>query len=225
MIEKIKEHTKKSSTGYTKRAFSLFLLAAAVVTPLLFFVPLAQAEVTKLESPLIWGLDKSSTYILPKLENGFYFLDEFIATSGQILSITPNWEARGKVNLEVSADNGLHFYPVVNGATLKTSFISGNRMLWRAQALSDDAKLISLKISYTDSSGVRGSFGEPALSGFKYRKAITLTNSLSEDLYNYQMKFKLAENPSVKGAELDCGSRIKADFKDIRFTASDAQTP
>jgi len=225
MKEKIKKQTKERTYGYTKTAFTLFLSIAAVIMPLLFFIPSAQAEVTKLESPIIWGLDKSSTYILPKLENGFYFLDEFIATSGQISSITANWEAKGKVNLEVSADNGLHFYPIVNGATLKSEFISGNRLLWRAQALSDDAKLISLKIYYSDSSGVRDTFGEPALSGFKYRKAITLTNVLGEDLYNYQIKFKVADNSSVKVADINCNSRIRTDFKDLRFAASDAQTP
>jgi len=225
MRVKIKEHAKKKSGGYAKIAFALFLLAAVISMPLLFFVATAQAEVTKIESPLIWGLDKTSSYILPKLENGFYFLDQFIATSGQILSITANWEAKGKVNLEVSADNGLHFYPVVNGVTLKSDFVNGNRLLWRAQALSDDAKLISLKISYMDSSGVRGSFGEPSLSGFKYRQAVTITNPLSKDLYNYQLKFKIAENSSVKEADLNLNNHMKADFKDLRFTASDAQTP
>lgn len=56
-----------------------------------------------------------------------------------------------------------------------------------------DSELMEVRISYTDSSGVAGIFGESALSGFKFRKPIYVTNASGEELFNYQMRVKVAE--------------------------------
>ncbi|MDD5660890.1 MAG: DUF2341 domain-containing protein [Candidatus Omnitrophica bacterium] len=204
---------------YTKKIQLILILIAT-----LSFFSYAYAEVATLIGPLTWRLDNSGAYSFPKPLNGAYAPSDFVATPGQINSITANWEAEGEIAFEVSADNGLHYYPVTNGVPLKSGFVSGNRLRWRANALSGDAKLLSVKISYTDSSRVLGSFGHPDLSGFKYRKAMLIKNPGNQDLYNYQIKLNIGENPSVKGADLNCSGHIQADFKDIRFTASDAET-
>jgi hypothetical protein len=209
-----------------KKIFQQTFLALVVALLFLFLsVNYAVAETATLRNALIWNQDGTGAYSLPKLENKFYNINELLPTDGQITSITANWEARGKVTLEVSADNGLHFTPVVNGVPLKSNFVSGNRLRWRAEVLTDDAKLSWLKIVYTDTAGVQGTFGQPQLSGFKYRKAISIKNSSVQDLYNYQIKLRIGESLTAKPVDLNCAGRIQSDFKDIRFCASDAQTP
>jgi len=195
-----------------------------IIAVFLGFFSYAQADVATLIGPLTWRLDNSGAFSFPKAGNGIYAPGDFVATPGQISSITVNWEAEGEINFEVSADNGLHYYPVVNGLPLKAGFVSGNRLRWRAQELSENAKLSSVKISYTDSSKVLGNFGEPSLSEFKYRKEISIKNLSGKVLYNYQMKFNIAENSQVKLADFDCAGRLQSDFKDIRFTANDQET-
>jgi hypothetical protein len=200
------------------------LLLVAVFLLLFLCLDQVSAEITTVKNDLIWSQVGEGDYPLPKLENKFYSPDVFLPTAGQITGITVNWEARGKVTLEVSADNGLHFTPVVNGVPLKSNFVSGNRLRWRAQTLTDDAKLSWLKIAYTDTAGVQGTFGQPQLSGFKYRKAISIKNTSVQDLYNYQIKLRIGESPDTKPVDLNCAGRIQADFKDIRFCATDAET-
>jgi len=195
-----------------------------IVAVLLGVFSYAYADVATLISPLTWRLDNSGAFSFPKAGNGVYAPNDFVATPGQISSITVNWEAEGEINFEVSADNGLHYYPVVNGLPLKAGFVSGNRLRWRATELSENAKLSSVKISYTDSSKVLGNFGEPVLSEFKYRKEISIKNLSGKVLYNYQMKFNIGENSQVKLADFDCAGRLQSDFKDIRFTANDRET-
>jgi hypothetical protein len=209
-----------------KRIFQrMFLVAVVIFLPVFLLLNCAIAEIATVRNVLIWSQSELGTYPLPKLESNFYNTDAFLLTDGQITSITANWEASGKITLEVSADNGLNFTPVVNGVPLKSNFVSGNRLRWRAQALTDDAKLSWLKITYTDTAGVTGTFGQPELSGFKYRKAIFIRNSSTQDLYNYQIKLRIGESTTVKLVDLNCVGRIQADFKDIRFSATDGQTP
>ncbi|MCX5695959.1 MAG: DUF2341 domain-containing protein [Candidatus Omnitrophica bacterium] len=189
------------------------------------FVSLAFAEVATLQKSVIWSADKTSDYKLPEISGGVYLAQDFIATDGQIKSLTANWQASGKISLEVSADSGLHYYPVTNGVPLKNNFVSGDRLRWRATALSADAKLSAVNINYTDTKGLLGNFGEPSLSGFLYRKEVVLKNYSGQDLYNYQLKLKIAEAQTVKDADINLEGHTLADFKDIRFSAADGQTP
>jgi hypothetical protein len=217
-------NTRKINPG--KRSGYLFQRTACLVF-LFLFTGLAAgfADLTVMKSPLSWSEGESGDYALPALVNAEYVLPGFVATEGQIKTLCVNYDAAGKVAVEVSADNGLHYNPVINGVPLKSGFVSGDRLRWRAQALSDEAKLYSLKIAYTDTAGLSGTFGEPTLSGFKYRQAVLIKNPGEEVLYNYQLKLILGESASVKGVDLNCSSKSLADFKDIRFTAADAETP
>jgi len=220
--DKIKKLKKNKGVPFQDVPFILLILM--LVFLFVGLVP-SQAEVAQIKSPLSWYEGGSGDNALPKLVNAEYSLPGFVATQGQIKTISTNYEATDKVAMEVSADNGLHYYPVVNGVPLKSGFISGDRLRWRAQTLSDDAKLYSVKIAYTDTAGVIGTFGEPALSGFKYRKSVFIKNSGDEILYNYQIKLSMGESELVKNVDLNCSGKTLADFKDIRFTAADAETP
>ena len=197
-----------------------------VAVPILvacFFVVAAQAEVLVIKAPLTWGLDKSAEYPLPKVLNGIYTTDQFVATEGQVSAITMNWESRGAISMEVSADNGLQYTPVINGVPLESGFVSGDRIRWRAQALNEDAQLTAVNLSYSDTSGVIGDFGQPLLSGFMYRKEFIVRNDSREDLYNYQMKLRIGESELAKDADICLSKKAKEDFSDIRISASDGK--
>jgi hypothetical protein len=220
-----KPKTQKQSS---KGGGSLFQGRVIFLWVFLFFLmglTAGFAEVAVIQSPLSWYEGGSGKYALPKLIGDEYSLSEFVSTEGQVKTICVNYEAAGKISVEVSADNGLHYYVVINGVPLEGGFVSSDRLRWRAKTLSDDAKLYSLKIAYTDTAGVMRTFGQPELSGFKYRKPVFIQNSGKEILYNYQIKINLGESQAVKEVDLNCANKTLADFKDIRFTASDAQTP
>jgi len=216
---------KREGAIMKKQTILTFVKMVAVPILFLLFSTAAQAEVAIISAPLTWGVDNSGEYPLPALSSGgLYSTDQFVATNGQVSSITMNWESKGKVEMEVSADNGLHYAPIVNGVPLKNDFVKGDRIRWRAKSLSDDAKLISVKISYTDTSGVKGDFGQPLLSGYKYRKAFSVKNNSAQDLYNYQLKLRIGESELTQGVGLNTSARASDDFSDLRFTATDTQT-
>ena len=185
----------------------------------------AYAEVTVIKSPLTWYEGGQSDYALPKLVNSEYVLPGFAATKGQVKTICVNYNAAGKVAMEVSADNGLHYYPVVNGVPLTDNFISGDRIKWRAKALDAEAKLNTLIINYTDSVGTIASFGYPQLSGFNYRKEILLKNPSGRELFNHQINLKIGVDKNTKGVDVHCDGNLRPDFLDVRFTAADGLTP
>ena len=192
-----------------------------------FFIGLvaAYAEVTVIKSPLSWYEGGQGDYALPKLVNSEYILPGFAATKGQVKTICVNYNAAGKVAMEVSADNGLHYYPVVNGVPLTDNFISGDRIKWRAKALDEEAKLNTLIINYTDSVGAIASFGYPQLSGFNWRKEILLKNLSGQELFNHQINLKIGTDKNAKGADVHCDGNLRQDFFDVRFTAADGLTP
>ena len=77
------------------------------------------------------------------------------------------------------------------------------------------------------------SSGESWLTNFDYRKEITITGSIDEDLTNYQLGFKLYYGSGVDGTESVDGqtmgkiylnSHSQIDFEDIRFTINDGET-
>ena len=185
---------------------------------------LAAPEVLTLKSPLVWLKDNTGDYLLGELLSpGIYEVSQAHTTEGEIEAIFASWKFKGKVTLEVSADDGIHYTPIINGQPLTSGFIKGNRIKSRA-TLAEDSQLIELKISYIDTSGVIGTFGEPELSGFEFRKSILINNPTDEDLFNYQLRIKIAESSQADSYDVHCDENIKADFKDVRFTTSDGQT-
>ena len=178
------------------------------------------------KSPFIWRTppdtgqaDRKGDYLLSKLvADAVHELTGAIKVSGQIESLTATWEFKGQVILEISADNGQNYSPVIYGVPLTSGFISGNQLKWRV-TLGHDSELSEIKIAYTDTSGVAGTFGNPALSGFEFRKPIYISRGqfpagTVPGLFNYQIKVEVKEEDI----------RTEADFADIRFTATDKET-
>jgi len=181
-------------------------------------------EVVAHKSPLVWRTDAEGDYLLSELSSGgTYELVEAVETEGEIETLSATWEFKGEVTLEVSADNGLNYTPVVYGVPLSSGFVSGNQIKWRV-TIAEDSELTEIKIAYTDTSGAMGTFGRPELSGFKYRKPVYITNRSGEELFNYQMVIKVAEKDTAGSYDLHCEGNIEADFEDIRFTSQDGET-
>ncbi|MDD5108421.1 MAG: DUF2341 domain-containing protein [Candidatus Omnitrophica bacterium] len=202
-----------------------FLLVSSLLIILSIGLVSAFADVTQIKAPLFWYEGGSGDYALPRLVNAEYDLSGFVATEGQVKTICANYDAVGAVAVEVSADNGLHYYSVTNGVPLTDKFVSGDRIKWRAKILDEDAKLNALSITYTDSAGTISSFGHEELSGFNYRKEILLKNPSGQELFNYQIKLKVGIDKKVEGADVNCEGNVRPDFRDVRFTAADGETP
>ncbi|MDD4954095.1 MAG: DUF2341 domain-containing protein [Candidatus Omnitrophica bacterium] len=142
---------------------------------------------------------------------------ETVATEEAVSAASANWDFTGKVRLEVSANNGRDYTPVVNGVPLDKGLTAGERLRWRAY-LEPGSSLGRVSISTQET------FGNPQLSGLKFRKVIEIKGPPDEELFNYQMKFKIGESVLTEGADLQCQGKARADFNDIRFTASDGET-
>ncbi|RKY33416.1 MAG: hypothetical protein DRP78_07465, partial [Candidatus Omnitrophota bacterium] len=143
---------------------------------------------------------------------------------GQIQTITVSWKFKGKVTLEISADDGRHYTQAVNGVPLNNGFVPGNQLKWKVK-IGKHSSLFEVKIVYTDTSGVVGSFGTPELSNFKYRQQLKVTNASRSELFNFQVKVKVSLNADQsEDAQMYCYDKIRDDFRDIRFTACDGET-
>ena len=133
-----------------------------------------------------------------------------------------SFEGSGGLSLELSADDGLHYYPAVCGVPL-SSFVSGNRIKWRVKQLDSDAALTSVTITYKDSAGTYAGFGVPELSGARLRSEIKIKNETKLTLYNYQLKLILGRGEKKDGVDILL-KNAAVDFSDIRFTLPDQQT-
>ncbi len=183
----------------------------------------AMGEVSTFKSALIWSIDEGADYKLDELSTGTYTPREIIAAAGEIKSITASWKFEGKVTLEISADGGVHYSSVVCGVPLTEGFVRGNKLRWRAN-IAGESRLKEVKIIYTDTSGVVTTFGEPALSGFEFRKPIYIMNPSGEELFNYQINIKVGESKEAQDYHVHCGGNVKRNFVDIRFAAQDGET-
>ena len=192
------------------------LMSAIILAITLFMGNLVSADTVSYQAPLIYPLDLKGPYM---------YESEAITTEGAITGITANWEFSGKVRLEVSANNGLNYTPVINGVPLDRGFIAGEQLRYRA-FLEPQSKLRRVSLSYADAQEIRQSFGNPQLSGFQFRKAIDIAGSQDADLFNYQIEIKVGEGSLEHTGEVDvyCDKKIEADFKDIRFTCADGET-
>ncbi len=195
---------------------------------LLFFsflsIPWVFGEAISNGSALVWRADALGDYILPAIPaESTYVPDSIIAAKGIIKSITATWRSEGDVALEVSADGGVHYFRVVNGVPLTRDFAEGSSLRWRAR-VGADSRLFEVRVAYTDSSGASLGFGNPLLSGFKFKKGLRISGSQAGDLFNYQIKIRVGESVGAKNTDLDCEGHIAADFNDIRFTLPDGTT-
>jgi len=186
------------------------------------FTERAGAEIKTYTSSIFWRADGSGDFPLPEITGDTYVTPKSVPTDGLITEVTANWVFTGVVKLEVSADGGRHYHKVVNGVPLKEGFTKGDRLKWRAR-LSEGSVLSEVKISYEDTSGIVATFGEPEISGFKYRKKIRVTGT-SRNLYNYQVDILLAETQEVEDYDVNCLGNTLKGFKDVRFTAADGET-
>lgn len=151
---------------------------------------------------VIW--QKENNFEVKRKNPGIY-KTPCIATEGMIDGLTVNWEFIGEVNVEISADGGKHYYPVINGVPKREGFVPGRFLCCRAD-IKTNSYLEKISISYTDNSGVMSTFGNQLLRGFLYVKDIAISGN-NEMLFNYPVKIEL---------EQICGP--------VRFTAADKQT-
>jgi len=86
-------------------------------------------ETLSYKSPLIWRTDGEGDYegdyLLSELApDGTYELVDAVETNSQIETLVATWEFKGKVILELSADNGQNYSMAVYGAPI-AGFTSG----------------------------------------------------------------------------------------------------
>lgn len=180
---------------------------------LLIFNPSLKAEVITWEAPLVFNLDWKGPGI---------FESEEISTEGVVTSISLSACFKGEVKLEVSADGAKHYTRIVNGQPLLRGFVPGRRLRFRA-TLSEDSFLSRVILRYQDTSGLSFSFGQPLLSGFKYRRSIFIDNPRGEDIFNYQVKLKLSSaQVNLKGVISPV--KTERNFQDVLFTLADRET-
>ncbi|MDD5645201.1 MAG: DUF2341 domain-containing protein, partial [bacterium] len=186
----------------------------------------ANPECYKLSSPVVWNTAGSGNFLLDSGKAGlpgYYESGLPYKTEGEIESLTVAWRSRGKVEIEVSADNGRSFVRAVNGVPITAGFVKGNMIKWKA-FISARSELEEVRLYYTDTSGVVSSFGEPVLSGFRYRKPVYLSNGSDESVFNHQLKIRVGQSEGSVFADTHCDGNVRQDFSDIRFTAADGIT-
>jgi len=182
----------------------------------------AEAEIKTYTSSIFWRADGNGDFSLPAISGSTYVVYKSVPTDGLVEEITANWVSTGEVTLEVSVDGGSHYHKVVNGVPLTAGFTKGDRLKWRAQ-LGTGSTLSEVKISYADTSGIVATFGEPQLSGLRYRKKIHITGS-SRTLYNYQVDIAVGETLEAEDYDVNCLGNTLKGLEDIRFTAADGET-
>jgi len=194
----------------------------------------ASPEVVTFKSAIVWRADDKGDYQFNEQtfsSAGSYEIEKAYISDGNIKTLTAGWEFEGEVRLKISVDNGSYYIPAVNGApVIIPDYIKGNKIKWKAE-IAEDSKLEEVKISYSDSLNVIASFGQPALSGFKFRKLLFINNPNNKDSFNAQVQIKVAQDYINQESEEDsqetvaeCHGKIRTDFKDIRFTSADAET-
>ncbi|HQP91840.1 MAG TPA: DUF2341 domain-containing protein, partial [Candidatus Omnitrophota bacterium] len=180
------------------------------------------AEAVTYNSALIWSSQRGGDYYLPEKMPDKNYVSEAVASTGLIKSISVSWKAQGRVKVQVSADDGLHYSNIINGVPLESGFVPGSTFKWKA-IFDEGAKLIELKVVLKDAVGTVTSFGNPELAGFLYRKSI-FTKGSKDTLYDYQLKVVVGESYGVQ-ANVSCDNHLlTGDFSDIRFTLPDKET-
>ena len=107
-------------------AYFIFLFLFVFAARLAVDASPANGETITYESAIVWRADGAGDYTLPPLtEKETTTSTPAIATKGVVKSVTVAWASEGDVQLSVSADDGLHYTPVVNGVPLVSGFPGG----------------------------------------------------------------------------------------------------
>ncbi|MFH1046420.1 MAG: DUF2341 domain-containing protein [Candidatus Omnitrophota bacterium] len=213
--------------GISKNRIRILITGSLIVfMATLFYIPPGESEpdLLSIKSALVWRQDTQGDYIFEQpVTPGIYDISPTYITQGEIQSITASWKFSGEVTLEVSADNGLHYTPIINGVPLTSGFVKGNNLKWRV-TLGANSDVTEVRLAYTDAAGIVGGFGEPRLSGFTTRKKLVILNPGYQNLFNYQLPVRVAESFGAGDYDVHCNGDIEADFEDIRFTTTDGQS-
>jgi len=161
---------------------------------------------------------------------GTYELTSLYTTEGHIYSISANWVFTGEVTLEVSTTStGKGYIPITNGVPLELDKLlkpgfsdPGNSIKWKARLTAGSA-LSEVRIVYHTTKGVVGSFGNPKLSGFMFKKRVHVKGG-ETGLFHYQIPVKVGESAEATGSDFYVKGVIQADFADVRFTQADGET-
>jgi len=184
---------------------------------------MAASDLIAYQSPFVWRTDGSGDFLLPVIAEKMEYISQPVNVNGVVTSLTASWEATGPVALLVSADAGLHYTPVVNGVPVSSELVKGEALKWKA-VLGAETALLEVTLAFATENGIAGTFGEPALSRFLYRKPFKISGSSSGALYNYQLMVRVGESSGSASADIVCDGHILADFNDIRFTSADGET-
>ena len=248
---------KRSSVVYRSIVLAMLFIIAAQATH-------ADPDKAAFVSKVIYRTDDLGDYKFDEIKaSSSYEFTTPHKTSGAVYSITCNYTFTGEVTMEVSATgNAKDYIPVVNGVPLEVQlsslrmsslrkqgsndmfFTPGKNIIWRA-TLGANSTLTEAAITYMDDSGVVGTFGNPALSGFMFRKPIYIRGqgtgyrvqeklnpepgTLNPErgaayLFNYQLPIKIGESSKAEDCDVRLKGVIQADFADVRFTLADQET-
>jgi len=114
---KIREKQKEPAGAKISKSCSFFLfllLSAALCSG----IALASPDMVAFKSAVVWRSDDKGDYQFDKetfSSPGIYEIGRWHKTDGIVSSITASWKSSGQVSLEVSADNGTNYTPVVCG--------------------------------------------------------------------------------------------------------------
>ena len=186
-----------------KRYVTIITIIGMISAGLVFGTGALAVEEIQKQAPLVFEYNLTG----PKV-----FESQVVEASGLISEIRASWDFEGEARLEVSANAGSSYTPIVCGEVLTEGFIPGNQLRFRVH-IADDGRLKKLVLGYKDSSGVNRLFYNQELPGFKYHKILRV-EGVDKELFNYPLKIELGP---LEG--------VKADYSDIRFTAADGQIP
>lgn len=162
-----------------------FLRLIIIIIVGLFLNNIAYAETLIWKKPLDFELN---------LTQAGTYESACIRTPAVITEVTANWGFQGEVSLEISADGAKHYLRVVNGQPLLIPPVhQGNRLHYKVH-LAKNSSISYLRLTYTDTLADAFTFGNPQLSGFRYRIpiSITYTGESKKGLFNYPVKITIA---------------------------------
>ncbi|MGD9015116.1 MAG: hypothetical protein PVI33_03745, partial [Candidatus Omnitrophota bacterium] len=121
------------------RVDEMRLITKTIIILLTLLPAITWAETITWQEPLTFelNLDKPGVYE-----------SACIPTEGTIKEITANWDFQGQVSVEVSADGGIHFTPLVNGIPQKQGIAAGNQICYKIY-VGENSRINNLSLVYT----------------------------------------------------------------------------
>ena len=131
-----------------KRYVTIITIIGMISAGLVFGTGALAVEEIQKQAPLVFEYNLTG----PKV-----FESQVVEASGLISEIRASWDFEGEARLEVSANAGSSYTPIVCGEVLTEGFIPGNQLRFRVH-IADDGRLKKLVLGYKDSSGVNRLF-------------------------------------------------------------------